>query len=50
MEAPVEEVGVKINKIVEKVLSKNSCFKTIEAIANVLKSSDSQTCKWCQPY
>lgn len=44
------EVGVKIKKIVEKVLSKNPHLKTTEAIANVLKSSDSQTFKWTQPY
>ncbi|KAL4135324.1 hypothetical protein QTP88_006939 [Uroleucon formosanum] len=41
-EAP-EEVGIKINKKVEQVLSKNLGLKTIEAIANIHNGSDTQT-------
>lgn len=41
-EAP-GEVGIKIKKKVEQVLSKNPGLKTIEAIANIHNNSDTQT-------
>jgi hypothetical protein len=41
-EAP-GEVGIKIKKKVEQVLSKNPGLKTIEAIANIYNGSDTQT-------
>jgi len=43
-----EEIGIKIKKIVKQILSMNPHLKTIEAIANFLKSGDSQTCKLTQ--
>ncbi|XP_050521506.1 uncharacterized protein LOC126894485 [Daktulosphaira vitifoliae] len=37
------QVGIKIKNKVEQVLSKNSGLKTVEAIANILNGSDTQT-------